>query len=320
MALPSSGIIKISDIASEFQDTVPYKFSKYYRGGALVPNSSQNTNVPTNGAMKLSNFYGAVRRIAAVQTYSANTTQTTLNVSTLPGYQAGKTDVTITVNSGIYLYSTSVSNPALTISGAVAGDTVTLVNNGYIMGMGGDGGTYGGRGGNNGFNGYDGGPAISLSNSIYLTNNSYIGGGGGGGGGAAGGGAGGGQGGAYNGGSHAAGGGPGQSGANNGQTSGGGGGGRIMPGVGGSTVASGGGAGGAGTASPSFTSNFGAGGSAGNAGSAAGGAYGTGGGGGWGAVGGASSVNTAGVGGAAIVLNGYSVTYNVTGTIYGAVA
>jgi hypothetical protein len=26
------------------------------------------------------------------------------------------------------------------------------------------------------------------------------------------------------------------------------------------------------------------------------------------------------VGGAAIVLNGYSVTYNVTGTIYGAVA
>ena len=112
-------------------------------------------------------------RATASQTFATDTTQTTLNVSTLSGYVAGITDVTITVNSGIYLYSTDTANPALTITGATAGDTVTLVNNGYIMGRGGAGTrTTGGAAG----------PAMSLGYNITLTNNSYIAGGGGGGG------------------------------------------------------------------------------------------------------------------------------------------
>ena len=121
--------------------------------------------------------FNAVTRAIAAQTFATNTTQTTLNVSTLAGYQAGITDITITVNSGVYLYSTDTAAHALTISGATAGDTVTLVNNGFIMGKGGNGGNTAGQG----EAGTNAGPAISLGCTTYLTNNSYIGGGGGGG-------------------------------------------------------------------------------------------------------------------------------------------
>jgi hypothetical protein len=245
MAVPSSGVLKISDIATEFQDTVPYKLSKYYRGSALVPNSSQNANVPTSGAIKLGNFYGAVRRVTATQTFATNTTQTTLNVSALSGYVAGITDITITVNNGVYVYSTDTATSALTITGAAAGDTVTLVNNGFIIGKGGNGVASGIS--NPPINGLPGGPAMSLGFNINITNNSYIAGGGGSGAvagypanGTSGGGAGGGNGatdGPYAGG---IGGGPGQAGAQGTSSSsnfpnmgGGGGGGRILPGVGG---------------------------------------------------------------------------------------
>ena len=118
-------------------------------------------------------------RVSISQTYSANTTQTTSNVSALSGYRAGSTDITITVNNGIYLYSTDTATPALTITGATTGDTITLVNNGFIIGKGGNGVE------TSGFNaapGLPGGPAMSLGYNISITNNSYIAGGGGGGG------------------------------------------------------------------------------------------------------------------------------------------
>jgi hypothetical protein len=303
-------------------------------------------------------------RVTVSQTYSANTTQTTSNVSALSGYVAGSTDIIITVNNGIYVYSTSTDTPALTISGATAGDRVYLVNNGFIMGKGGDAGS-------------NGGPALSLATPTFITNNSYIAGGGGGGASittgnqaGGGGGAGGGAGGATSAQAGGTGGAIGQSGSNGATggggivTGGGGGGGRILPGNGGrggyaqflesqngallAINGLGGGAGGGGgkyRGSPS-------------------GGYGPlnnpntpmgvgGGGGGWGAAGGLAftgtvvyetivnagpggsanapgsnayiqasdgSAGTRGTGGKAINLNGYSVTYITTGSIFGAVS
>lgn len=243
-------------------------------------------------------FYGKSNRATLSYTYSANTANASLNVTSISGYIAGKSDITITVNSGVYLYATSTGNAGLTLTGGSTGDTITLVNNGYIMGMG------GGVGYNySNFNGYAGGPALSLGFNTTINNtnaSAYIGGGGGGGGGTdgsygqagGGGGAGGGQGGgtsAYpNGGG--AGGGVGSSGStppdrgNNGSAQGGGGG-RIFPGTGGARATwppgydykqgNGGGAGGGGGFRASWTK---------------GGiyAYGGGGGGGWGASGGNS--------------------------------
>lgn len=330
MAIKSSGQLSFSEIVAEFADTAPYSMSEFYRGGGKVP--TNNTNVPTSGAISFSNFYNAVNRITVNYTISANTQQATLNPTSFPGYVAGISDITITVNSGIYVWSDSVSTPALTINGGlVAGDTIRLVNNGYIMGKGGAGGqTFSAPPAPS-----PAGDALSINLPLSITNNSYIAGGGGGGSFAGGGGAGGGAGGNVSGspGGGAAGGSIGNIGNNGsfGNDSGGlvgGGGGRILPGTGG-TGSQGGGAGGGGSG---YSGSYGAynpggtGGSAGNNGSDCPyTAQGGGGGGGWGASGGRGYYygyyNPAGgAGGKAIKLNGYSVTWIVNGTVYGAVS
>ena len=117
----------------------------------------------------------AASRSAIAITYSAPATNQVINIPTLPGYVAGKTDLTVTINSGVYVYATSTANSGLSLTGGkAAGDTVTVVNNGYIAGQGGNGVS-------TAPSGNPGGPAFSISSPIILTNNSYIGGGGGGG-------------------------------------------------------------------------------------------------------------------------------------------
>jgi hypothetical protein len=320
MAIKSSGQLSFSEIVAEFADTQPYSMSEFYRGGIKVP--TNNINVPTSGAISFSNFYNAVNRITAYITYSSNQQQITVNPTTASGYVAGITDVIIQVNSGIYIWSDSTSTPAITINGGLAtGDTLTLVNDGFIMGKGGTGGngttTAGGSGG----------PAISLSTSLQITNNSFIGGGGGGGSHGGGGGAGGGNGGFAFSGSGGVGQAPGLSGTN-GSGECGGAGGRIMPGVGGAGTSGGGqggGAGGGGGGTGTSAATGGNGGSGGNPGNNGSGNSWGGGGGGWGAAGRTGyyfgfGLPSGGTGGKAINLNGHSVTYITTGTIYGAVS
>ena len=330
MALASSGTMSIGgstanrSINVEFgrSATATTSMSQLYRGGGII--TTNNTSVPTSGAISISNFYGATNRVPISYTFSANTANASLNVTTISGYTAGASDITITVNAGVYLYSTSTATPGLTLTGGTAGDTITLVNQGYIMGQG-------GNGGNSVSSGAAGGPALSLSfnttiNNTYAT--AYIGGGGGGGGSfsGGGGGAGGGTGGTGeragggggglggsggNGGGASstggigggAGGGGGSWGGPKGLDGGGGGGGRIFPGVGG-----GGG---------------GAGGSANNAGGAGTIPESSGGGGGWGASGGGTGYGGGGgAGGKAVALNGRTVTWvsGNTTRVYGAVS
>ena len=73
MTLPSSGTISINNLASEFGGSSPHALSEYYRNGGLV--SSGNTNVPTSGALSLSDFYGATatttRDIRVQMSYTA---------------------------------------------------------------------------------------------------------------------------------------------------------------------------------------------------------------------------------------------------------
>jgi hypothetical protein len=230
-------------------------------------------------AIGMSNGFGKANAWAG--TISSHQANLNLRTWALANGWNGASSATVTIASGIYIYSTSTGNAGLTIDGSWPGG-LTVINNGYIMGQGGAGGagqsnlataTAGSAGGN----------AISLGTSCTITNNSYIAGGGGGGGscraqnsggggnGGGGGGAGGGAGGlcymsnyavygSYAGG---AGGGIGASGANglnSGQTYGGrsgAGGGRILPGSGGvggttSAAATGGGSGGGGGNATAF--------------------------------------------------------------------
>jgi len=210
--------------------------------------------------------------------FSSNVTNQTVTASSLPGYVAGQSDVVITVNSGIYVYSTSTGTTGLTTAGFAAGDTCSLVNNGNIIGMGGDGGI-----GNSG-TGSAGGNALNLGFPITITNGSGLiaGGGGGGGGGnfatgkvGAGGGGGGG----------------GRTGLSN--SAGGAGGSAVVPGTAGN---------------PGTSSSAGTGGAGGNDGTGIGGNGGTGG--DYGTAG--SSGVSGGAGGAAgkaVNLNGHTITW-----------
>jgi hypothetical protein len=297
--------------------------------------------VPSGAITMPTNFWGKANRATISYTYSANTADASVNLTALGGYISGKSDITITVNSGIYLYSTSTGSYGLNISGGTTGDTLTIVNNGFIMGMGGRGGAV------NEYGAEAGGPAINLgfgmsSCTINNTNPSaYIGGGGGGGGSqgttyaSGGGGAGGGRGGGNAG--NGLGGGIGSSGSPSTSSPWGGGGGRIFPGVGGAAVdansggqgGGAGGSGGAGKAKDGFSTS-----GAGGSGNAAGGSGGNlgpnsgagGGGGGWGASGGTGNGISGSYGGAgggkAVNLNGKSVTWTSGNTtrVWGSVS
>lgn len=351
MALPTSGQLTLADIQTEFGGTNPISLSEYYAGGGLVPSGTSGTYgaVPSSGTISIQNFYGTTNRVALSVTYSSNTADASLNLSGIGGYIAGFSDITVTVNSGVYLYANSTGNAGLAISGGTTGDTLNIVNNGFIIGRGGNGYIFPSTAATSG------GPALSLSINTTINNtngSAYIAGGGGGGAnqtssyeGGGGGGAGGGNGGAGKNGAGGAGGGLGGTGTNGtastsvtggagggsgggggGQSgnakgttvygSGGGGGGRILPGTGG--------AGGVASAGPT-RANGGAGGTAnavGGNGTSTGG--GGGGGGGWGASGGLGSASrgTPGSGGSAVQLNGKSVTWvsGDTTRVYGAVS
>jgi hypothetical protein len=325
MALPSSGEVSFNNINTEIG----------YSATAQVSLNDADVRAlftQSSGAVDMNTGRGKSWRQALTYTFGTNTTNASLNVTSISGYIAGRSDIVINVNAGVYLWSNSTSTPGLTLAGGTAGDTVTLVNNGFIMGMGGDGGYTG--------SGFSGGTALQLGYPTTVNNTNaaaYIGGGGGGGGGfgssgsGGGGGAGGGTGGISGSSAAGAGGGIGASGANapgfpaggggggaggGGGTSvtsrssafyGGGGGGRIFPGTGG--------AGGTGD------STSGAGGSANNAGGSN--TIRCGGGGGWGASGGTGNGGrTGGAGGRAVYLNGQTVTWvsGDTTRIYGAVS
>lgn len=83
--------------------------------------------------------------------------------------------MTVTINSGVYVGSTSTASHAFTTgSGFPAGSILRVINNGNIVGMG-------GAGGNAHAAGQPGGPALQVQAPLIITNNGMIAGGGGGG-------------------------------------------------------------------------------------------------------------------------------------------
>ena len=228
---------------------------------------------------------------------------------------------TVMVNAGVYVYSTSTASPAFdTGTPFPSGSTITLINNGYIYGMGGAGAT-GGRSippspmAETPAAGSSGGPALNAQAAITVVNIGVIAGGGGGGGGG---------GGAYR--------------DSGGWFNSGGGGGGGGQGYNGGALGSGGSAGGAGTIAAangnagtagSKTAN----GTAGSGGASGGGEVGGDGGNGaaLGATGSSGTAGTAGADGAAgsgsaggspgnSVTGNSNITWTVTGTRTGPIA
>ena len=160
--------------------TVTGQYMRYTVAG----NNACCTATQTLPAIALSGT--GVGRVPATVTIGSSTPNYTLLPSAVPGYAAGRTDVTLVINSAVFVYSTSTSAAALTISGFASGDTVTISGGGNVYGMGGAGG-HGGWGDTNSqvTAGGNGGPAISIAFPITFAagNGLVVAGGGGGGGG-----------------------------------------------------------------------------------------------------------------------------------------
>jgi hypothetical protein len=345
MALPSSGAISFANVNADLAKAA---------GTTLSLNDFDLRNwifgKPTSGSqISLSDGYGKSYEFV----YTFATSASNVNLRSLldaAGYN-GVGAARVIINSGVYIWSSSTSVPALSTGSFPS--TLTIINNGFIMGCGGDGGTLG-------LPSQAGGIALNVGTNCTIQNNSFIAGGGGGGGGywegggsgwTGGGGAGGGRiatrSGSTGNYSYASGGAIGQNGFNppyNGTDRRSASGGRQLPGTAGPGLASASGyrgvgtvngAGGGGgsqveTATPGngFGGTGGGGGDAGTVGSrptgenfngAQGGAGGYGASGAGGSVGSSLGAAAGAAGGAAVVRNGFSVTYTATGTRYGSV-
>ena len=182
MALNSSGPISIAGTTSGQSIQIEL-------GGNGTTTMSLNdaavrtlAEVPSGAIIMPTNFYGKANEYA----FSISTNQVNANLRSL-AVSAGwnqSTKLIATINGGVYVYSNSTGTPALTVNGSFP-NGVTLINNGYILGMGGNGGTGCPVGFTSASSGDSGGIGLSVSSAITINNASGViaGGGGGGGGG-----------------------------------------------------------------------------------------------------------------------------------------
>ena len=145
--------------------------------------------VPSGAIIMPTNFYGKSNIVTINLVISANTQNYDVYTNRGPTYVAGKSIINVTVNPGVFVGSSSTGAYAMLVPSAFnPADTVTIINNGTVIGMGGTGGAgvpgsatppAGGTGGT-------GGNAIYVNRPTTITNNGSIYSGGGGGGGSAG--------------------------------------------------------------------------------------------------------------------------------------
>ncbi len=136
--LPDSGQLDMDNISGEFGGSPPHSLSEYYRNGGFT--TSNNTSVPTSGAISISNFYNCIGEIH----YTISSHATNFHCAHAFGNDwASSVPKRLYINSGITVGGTS--GAALTISSGMGG-TLVIHNSGSIEGYGGS--ANGGTGGN----------------------------------------------------------------------------------------------------------------------------------------------------------------------------
>ena len=184
MALPSSGAISLSQVSVELGVGATTTRS-------LNDSTTRSLFGKDSGSISMSDGYGKSNLFSF--TISSNQTNADLRTLAVSAGWDETTPLQATVDSGVYISSNSTGTPALTVTGSFPGG-VTLVNNGFIVGMGGAGGKGAGAGTVDGAqgsapslvagsSGSSGGLALSISTAVIINNAGTIGGGGGGGGG-----------------------------------------------------------------------------------------------------------------------------------------
>ena len=194
MTLPASGAISLAnnsgDTTTQSVNKELGKASPYNQTVSLNDTAVRTLAGVASGAISMSNLRGKSSAFVFSQTISANTQNYNLRAAAVAAgwNQTTPLSATVTINSGVVVGSASTGSFAFDTGVTFPSGTIlAVVNNGYIVGRGGDG-SNGGQGvavGNSGTvaAGAAGGPAFRAQYAVSITNNGTIGGGGGGGGG-----------------------------------------------------------------------------------------------------------------------------------------
>jgi hypothetical protein len=169
--VPSSGAIDFPVIHLVFGGT-SYALSQYYRGGAFVPNTPQNSKIPTSGSISLSQFYGASTAFIFTQTVVAAgghaTNYNLLTAALAAGWISGSQPLTANITIAGVLGSTSTGTYAfdtgtLPTTAGTNSVVITINSGGYITGAGGNGNQTG-----------TAGPAMIIRSPVTIVNNGVI--------------------------------------------------------------------------------------------------------------------------------------------------
>jgi hypothetical protein len=149
MAIKSTGALSFAtDIVGEFADSAPHSMSEFYGGGDKVP-AGANPGVATSGTINFNSFYDCVA--ATVLTISSNTNDYNIGAACIAAGGDKATPVILTINAGVTVGSTANTIPAMkTDTGWSSGVSITITNNGTIVGSTGSNVTSGGGSGGSG--------------------------------------------------------------------------------------------------------------------------------------------------------------------------
>lgn len=112
----------------------------------------------------------AVSLVPISITISSNTVNYTLSTAQAPGYVAGRSFVTLTIDSGVFVSSATTGSYALSVDNSWSpGDVLKIVNSGTVLGRGGNGGT-GGNSSVPGQAGQPGGPSLYVNYPTRIDN------------------------------------------------------------------------------------------------------------------------------------------------------
>ena len=116
MTLPTTGALNLSAFNTEFgrgDDIANYHGVKFYKA------STSTLGTFNTGLLHFSDFYGTQNGISINVTISSDTQNYVIsptNGSISPTYVAGFTTINVTINSGIYVGSSSTGTYALTVT------------------------------------------------------------------------------------------------------------------------------------------------------------------------------------------------------------
>ncbi|WP_415062064.1 beta strand repeat-containing protein [Bdellovibrio sp.] len=166
----------------------PYSYNLISGGGSFSGTTYTAPSTATTSVVQVTDSLGNVGTSTITvldwieYTISANTNN--FNMYTAMGSPTLGVNYRVIINAGVTISSSSTATPAFTTgSGWPGGSQLEIINNGSIIGRGGNGGS-GSSWTGAGYPGGNGGPALQATTATTVINNGTVAGGGGGGGGA----------------------------------------------------------------------------------------------------------------------------------------